>query len=58
MLALLDPSALSPALLSSVKSLIKQPKSEFTLVDPVVSVVILSMCLFLLLFWTVTRYSV
>ena len=37
MLVLLDPSALSPALLFSVKSLTQQPKSEFTLVDPVVS---------------------
>lgn len=37
MLILLDPSSLSPALLSSVKSLIQQPKAEFTLVDPVVS---------------------
>jgi hypothetical protein len=37
MLVLLDPSALSPALLSSAKSLIQQPKAEFTLVDPVVS---------------------
>ncbi|CAB3979830.1 Hypothetical predicted protein [Paramuricea clavata] len=35
MLVLLDPSALSPALLSSAKSLIQQPKAEFTLVDPV-----------------------
>ncbi|XP_028390958.1 mediator of RNA polymerase II transcription subunit 24-like [Dendronephthya gigantea] len=35
MLVLLDPSSLSLSLLASVKSLIQQPKADFTLVDPV-----------------------
>ena len=37
MLVLLEPSSLSLSLLASVKSLIQQPKADFTLVDPVVS---------------------